>query len=54
MTGLEFVKSFFGTAYWHEVKWYHFWNPCSGVIGGIIGGIIIGVVFCLVAWIGQI
>lgn len=35
-----------------QVKWWHFWNPGSGVIGGVITGLLI--IFLLIfAWSAE-
>ena len=34
-----------------EVKWYHFWNPSSGLYGGIIAGFVFVSIILTIAFL---
>ena len=35
-----------------HVPWYHFWDPCSGLMGGfLMGGVITIVAFLVLPWL---
>lgn len=38
----------------HNVKWYKFWNPNSGICGGAIIGIIIGILIVIAHNLGWL
>ena len=34
-----------------EIKWYHFWNPKSGLVGGAIAGLIVGLILAFILFV---